>query len=785
MQRGFLALLLLTGLAGQAHAQAIAVSLAGRAMPSRLTLDSLRWDDEVVAAALAACPIGGRGTTYYFDNVSGNDTTGNGSQATPWKTLAKAETMLTTSDIALLFKRGVVWTETVGLTIDQDDITVGAYGSGARPLFNAFTSTLASGGTLWTVAAGNRYTHDPGAAIGGIRPSLDRFKALRKVASTAEVESTANSWFQSGTTISMHVTNAAGAAVDPDTIAWEYTLAGTTDDSAIDISSGSTGVRIDSIRADGWGLDGGVVNQEYAVKVQATGTDVVCVTNCGGYYQARHNLGHNAGNAAGGFVLWINNDCGYVSEAAGSPMVAYAGLGSQEDIFIGNTVAYGALPITAARTWADGTAIYAHADPSGTYDAALILAKDTMVEAPANGFGCNIGVQIDSLNLPTATAVTDCKGIIINTTMEKAMGTGANGSLGHAFNIANTVEIGGTYWIYPREMSTAAMTTINPSGWLIGTAIEIDMSAYAGAYFAAFNPSVTTTNPKYWHTQWNILHNGTTNFALNVDTVFNTSIADDAGEFVNSIFAVHRANPALTASPSYLTGNVGWLGLGNSATALRNNAFFGVSDDGANTSSSLAVNTVQLGSMPVFGQTSLTQGASQLASEGEGGIIEFDSLLRSRHPTEPSIGPVEFAAQDLQNPTVADILTLFEELEDRDHEPVQHLWQLKRSGDGSLRSTNPCYVHAGDTIRVGWNCGLPSILPGDTGVASQTDPAVVDNEEDITVTTTGPGEKVAKAEVTVTANATAGSYWVSTGVTNTNGGGPVTVYGEVIVQEAP
>jgi hypothetical protein len=41
---------------------------------------------------LAACPLA-RTTTYYFSQ-SGDDTTGNGSSATPWKTLAKAQTTL-------------------------------------------------------------------------------------------------------------------------------------------------------------------------------------------------------------------------------------------------------------------------------------------------------------------------------------------------------------------------------------------------------------------------------------------------------------------------------------------------------------------------------------------------------------------------------------------------------------------------------------------------------------------------------------------------------------------
>ena len=44
---------------------------------------------------LAECPIT-RGTTYYFSQ-SGNDSTGNGTSGNPWKTIAKANSVLNPS----------------------------------------------------------------------------------------------------------------------------------------------------------------------------------------------------------------------------------------------------------------------------------------------------------------------------------------------------------------------------------------------------------------------------------------------------------------------------------------------------------------------------------------------------------------------------------------------------------------------------------------------------------------------------------------------------------------
>lgn len=649
MRRILLAALAACCLCADLHAQAIAVSLAGRAMPSRLTADSLRWDDEVVAAALAICPLS-RATTYYIDADAPNDS-GTGAFGSPWKTIAKANTELAASsgNVAILFQRGDVWTETTGLNVAKSNVTIGAYGTGARPLFNFFgANTLASGGTLWTQAGGtNRYTATV-VQPGWIRESLNRMKAYRRVATTGEVESTANSFYWSGGTLHLHATNAAGSAVDPDTIAWEYTRADMTDDSAVDVSSGYTGVRIDSIEAHGWGLDGAATNQEYGVKVQATGTNVVMVSNCGSYYNERHCLGHNPGAvASGGLVVWIANDCGYCHEPAASPFVFYAGSGGQEDVMLGNTIHYGSLRTPLAANYPSGIAVYAHTNSDSTR-AALLVCKDTVVKAPANGGGCHAGVQFQ--NNPTCTSAADCKTVIINTVMEKGSGAGANGYGGHAFCLPYSLELGGRYQFAPLNMTGDALVTNLPTGWMIGTSVELDLSGTTDDYFSFWNNS-GVVSPHLWHCAVHVLSNGTTDFSLLFQRNFDTNYANDlAASFRNSVFAVQRTNPASTA-------DVIRVGLGaNSPTTLRYNAVFGLSADGTYNGISNATGTVQLGRMPTFGQAVWAGGT--LAGASAESLVEFDALLRSRHPATPSIGPVELASQDLQRPTAAELYAL-------------------------------------------------------------------------------------------------------------------------------
>jgi hypothetical protein len=67
------------------------------------------WEYDAIQAMLDACPLA-RGTTKYFSQ-SGNDTTGDGSLATPYKTKAKASDVIAASsgDIACLFARGEDW----------------------------------------------------------------------------------------------------------------------------------------------------------------------------------------------------------------------------------------------------------------------------------------------------------------------------------------------------------------------------------------------------------------------------------------------------------------------------------------------------------------------------------------------------------------------------------------------------------------------------------------------------------------------------------------------------
>ena len=75
--------------------------------------------------------------TYYVDSVNGADTNSGLTQTAAWRTLGKVSSIIFQPGDAILFKAGDIWTGTLSLhgsgTIGNP-ITVGRYGSGAKPL---------------------------------------------------------------------------------------------------------------------------------------------------------------------------------------------------------------------------------------------------------------------------------------------------------------------------------------------------------------------------------------------------------------------------------------------------------------------------------------------------------------------------------------------------------------------------------------------------------------------------------------------------------------------------
>ncbi len=617
------------------------VEIMAGAYPSPISRQFLRWVPRLRTAFDNVCPLV-RSLQVYFDGTLGDDTTGDGSIGNPYKTTTKAQAVHdawteSATGLQLLLKRGTRFT--TGLNISKKYITICDYGNSEldRPLLHAFTSSIASGGTNWTLGSGARYTFAT-ANIGWIIEKDNPFKVYRRVASTAEVESTKNSFFWSSSTLHIHATDAYGQAVDPDTIEWEYTLAATTADSGIDITATSDFVRIENINTRGWGCNGsGTINQEYGVKSQLTGTKTAYIKGCGSYYNSAHNIGHNPGSgSAGGVVMFEDCDVGLCTAPDATAFISYAGNGAQEAIFLNNKVKYGSLPLTATRDFHSGVAGYMHTNGTAF---GFGLALGNRVEAPENRFGNCGGFQF--ANAPVSTSIANCKAVAFGTIMEKGKGSGHNGdttATSHIPFILDTAEINCINRLQPLNSTTDAFgVSTSARAYMVNCIYEIDLRYSTDAAMMMYNPTAAANSPSMWHCLITWIGNGTTLTGMNYDNQFDSdassSFTNSAGtQIKNTIWQYIRTGSADSSSQR--------LRVPDSATNLVSNAYFGLSTNGTLDKNALTTNRIDLVTpvrLPASRKTSVATG---LDNRGADLGVEFDIFGRTRD-TVPAVGPWE------------------------------------------------------------------------------------------------------------------------------------------------
>ncbi|KRE98426.1 hypothetical protein ASG89_05300 [Paenibacillus sp. Soil766] len=88
---------------------------------------------------VAPASVSAAATTYYVDSDAGNDTNTGISSASPWKTLAKVNSITFGAGDKVLFKSGSSWTGTLqpnGSGSSGSPIIFDKYGSGPNPVLN-------------------------------------------------------------------------------------------------------------------------------------------------------------------------------------------------------------------------------------------------------------------------------------------------------------------------------------------------------------------------------------------------------------------------------------------------------------------------------------------------------------------------------------------------------------------------------------------------------------------------------------------------------------------------
>jgi hypothetical protein len=106
----------------------------------------------VLALVAMAAGTGARATSYYVDSAAPDDT-GSGTQASPWKTVARVHAATLQAGDEVLFKRGGIWRETLNV---RTGVTYSAYGTATdKP---SIRGSVALGDLPWTQLYGSLYS---------------------------------------------------------------------------------------------------------------------------------------------------------------------------------------------------------------------------------------------------------------------------------------------------------------------------------------------------------------------------------------------------------------------------------------------------------------------------------------------------------------------------------------------------------------------------------------------------------------------------------------------------
>lgn len=490
---------------------------------------------KVIAAWEAECPVD-RDTTYYFDSEDGDDANDGLTTSTPKQSISEMNTVAAASPgCAIRLKCGSLWRSTTEIDIGSGCIT--CYGTGTKPKLTGFTQTIASGGTSWTNAAGDRWTTTELASMGWLMcESRGWGEVMKLAASTAEVEATENSfYFTAGT---LHVN--AGSGVDPNDLDWAATPPTTTEYSAVRFDGGG---RVDSIIAYGQNFTS-TLDQSYGARFWGSGEDVGVFSNCEFYYHTRHNFGV-ATSATGGRLLGKNCITGWMYEDVGTSFVSYYEFGGNESIIYGCTFPYGQVPITVARVGAEGRAIYCHTTGGLNYVDALHVLRCKIPddsEFPPDNFG-------GPNNMNTVADYHESPYVFFGCIQERVYGAVTR------FWATNVVWAASQLYLYPPGGGGSCVDTVAGKGLIVSCYIDVDWQDMGSAEQYGCCNAVTATDfqPRFVNSWIHSRHSPTyptrVCSALNRD-LYGTAAADYTEQHsVNSIYTSQDSPTANTMFP--------------------------------------------------------------------------------------------------------------------------------------------------------------------------------------------------------------------------------------------
>lgn len=285
-------------------------TLAGSSMPS-IRSRELRsyFADTVIPARVAECEAATYSKTFYVDYTSGSDSNNGTADTTPLKTIDLSgglndKLASETGNYRILFKRDQRHPTSEGVgaggVLDDDDVLIGAYGTGAKPVIHLFRNSVSSGGS-WTQDGDAWYT-SCSTAVGWVRVGTNfetRMDPLTYRSSLANVQNDADNrgwwWDDPNDRLYVNLNDAT-----PGATVVEWSNLSEIAQQGINIQSGADRVIVENLVIEGFGAGpGGTGNACYGIK--SASSDRLLVRDCEAYYNGSHAMGANGG----GIQTWI------------------------------------------------------------------------------------------------------------------------------------------------------------------------------------------------------------------------------------------------------------------------------------------------------------------------------------------------------------------------------------------------------------------------------------------------------------------------------------------------
>lgn len=607
-----------------------------------------QWRANAVIKYERHCPSRRR-TTYFFSQA-GDDSANTGtSPASPWKTLAKASAVIAASEgnVRCRFKRGDTWREATGLSITKDNITLDAYGSGNKPVFDKFTVQHTSG---WSLAAGNRYTKTEANDVAWVKNNADPLgiaagTTLIRVASSAACEALSNSfyWDSGGTTLHLNL-----GGTDPNTL----TIDVCPSNSLSGVEFQGDGCRVEDIVGYGWGCHRTTTaTQEQPFTNRNAGRKANLFKRVEGYYSGSHCMAHHQSGGSsvngGGHSMWLECKGGLAKYNASGVTIfnSYSAYGNQETWFIGCEATFGQLKSsdwTYASGAVAGIGFYGHAD--NTQNIGLFVCDQCSMAASHSGIqkisGCG---DVPTFNFADPTT---CRAFTTRCTMVPVTASGSGSET--YMPIHKGIVYGNDFQFRPVTGGIQALTNLDPTTTMfVQNRFVLDMDNVGNNSFGLYNTSVTGGGiGGAWYHNWIRLYNceGTSGangrFGIDYDVLNNTGAVPSGTSQV-----ARCANNVVSCEMSTGSSSYYGLGLNNIAAQTLNNAYYGL--DASNTGRggySNDAGKVSLGSAPSWNVVVAgLQSAGTADMDGSGLRLSHDFYGKARRTSGvPDIGPVEF-----------------------------------------------------------------------------------------------------------------------------------------------